>query len=172
MPFQLFRVAFKDVTPKATLYKSIDGLLAKGATVVMDRHGFTWDTPPNQIAYWIDKASPYKTNTRVVIDFMNEPRNFNDPVVTNDWVQWAADTKAIIAGLRAAGFQDTFAVEWPGSSAAFRFDKHEPSYKACESAACAMDRQGVLMVRRHPGAEPLYDRMTVVTEKQEAARYI
>ncbi|WP_242148952.1 cellulase family glycosylhydrolase [Sphingomonas sp. BAUL-RG-20F-R05-02] len=142
--FQLVRVAFKDVTPKATLYKSIDGLLAKGATVVMDRHQFTWDTAPNQIAYWIDKAAPYKTNTRVVIDFMNEPRNFNDPVVTNDWVQWAADTKAIIAGLRAAGFQNTFAVEWPGSSAAFRFDKHEPSYKACESAACAMDRQGGL----------------------------
>lgn len=142
--FQLFRVAFKDVTPTSKLYFSIDSLLAKGATVVMDRHHFTWHTPDEQIPYWIKKAAPYKSNPRVIIDLMNEPRDFNDTVVTNDWMQWATDTKAIIAGLRAAGFNNTIAVEWPGSSAIYRFNKHEADTKACESAVCAIKRVGGL----------------------------
>lgn len=142
--FNLFRLPFKSSVPKATLYKVVDGLLAKGATVVLDRHEYWWPSVSDQIAYWTALAAPYRSNYHVIIDLMNEPRGFNSPTVTNDWLQWAADTKAIIAGLRRAGIQNTIAVEWPGSSAAFRLDKNESPYKECESAACAVDRQGGL----------------------------
>jgi hypothetical protein len=142
--FEMFRLAFHDTTDQNAVRKAGDGLLAKGATVMFDRHDYKWPSVADQVAFWTSFGAKYKTNTKVIFDLMNEPRGFDDPVVTNDWTQWAADTKAIIAGLRAAGFQNTIAVEWPGSSAAFRFDKNEPAYKACESAACAVDRQGGL----------------------------
>lgn len=142
--FELYRLAFHDGSNQDAVRASGDMLLAKGATVMFDRHDYKWPSVADQVAFWTSFGAKYKTNTKVIFDLMNEPRGFDDTTVTNDWAQWAADTKAIIAGLRAAGFQNTIAVEWPGSSAAFRFSKNEPSYKACESAVCAVDRQGGL----------------------------
>ena len=139
--FELFRLAFHDTTDKAAVYKAGNSLLAKGATVMFDRHDYKWPSVADQVAWWTAFAAPYKTNKHIILDLMNEPRGFTS---ANVWTQWAADTKAIIAGLRKNGVQNTVAVEWPGSSAAFRIDKGEPSYKACESAACAIDRQGGL----------------------------
>jgi endoglucanase len=139
--FELFRLAFHDTTDKAAVYRTGNGLLAKGATVIFDRHDYKWPSVADQVAWWTAFAAPYKTNKHVILDLMNEPRGFTS---ANIWTQWAADTKAIIAGLRKNGVQNTIAVEWPGSSAAFRLDKSEPPYKACESAACAVDRQGGL----------------------------
>lgn len=142
--FELFRMAFKDANPVARVHASANLLLAKGATVMFDRHEYKWPSVSDQVAYWVQFGAPYKSNPKVIFDLMNEPRGFNDTVLTNDWDQWARDTKQIIAGLRAAGYQNTIALEYPGSSGAQRFDKNEGPTKACESAMCAVDRIGGL----------------------------
>lgn len=146
--FGLIRLAFKDQTPLPRVTASADLVLKRGGTLILDRHDFKWPPVGEQVAFWTRTAAKYRGNPRVMIDIMNEPRGFDDPAAPNDYVQWARDTKAIIAGLRAAGFTNTVLVEWPGSSASFRFDKGERSTatwaKPCESAACALDRQGGL----------------------------
>lgn len=146
--FGIVRLAFKDTTPIARVHASADLVLAAGGTLILDRHDFKWPSVADQVAFWTAAAAKYRNDPRVLIDLMNEPKGFDDPAVPNDYVQWARDTRLILAELRKAGFGNTILVEWPGSSASFRFDKAErvtASYvKPCESAACALDRQGGL----------------------------
>lgn len=118
---------------------------ARNVPVILDRHDYKWPTPAEQIAFWLPILRKLDNSEMVMIDLMNEPRFFTDPVVTNDWMQWVRDTNQIVAGIRKAGFKHRILVEWPQWSASFRFDKNEPASMDCESAACAIDRSGGLI---------------------------
>jgi len=142
--FKLIRYPFKDdrMTPAriAELKVSVAYARSKGVPVILDNHTYRWDAPAKAIAFWTGFARNFPDDGSVILDLVNEPRGFDDPVLTNDWMQWARDSKIIIAGLRANGIKHPIALEWPQWSATFRFDKKEGTWKACESAGCALDR--------------------------------
>jgi endoglucanase len=108
--------------------------------IVLDRHDYTWPAPAEQVAFWLPILRRVNDPEMVMVDLMNEPRGFNDPVLINDYMQWVRDTNVIVAGIRQAGFRHRILVEWPQWSASFRFDKKEGPKNDCGSAACAMDR--------------------------------
>jgi len=142
--FKLIRYPFKDdrMTPAriAELKANVAYARSKGVPVILDNHTYRWDAPAKAIAFWTGFARNFPDDGSVILDLVNEPRGFDDPVLTNDWMQWARDSKIIIAGLRANGIKHPIALEWPQWSATFRFDKKEGAWKACESAGCALDR--------------------------------
>ncbi len=142
--FKLIRYPFKDdrMTPAriAELKVNVAYARSKGVPVILDNHTYRWDAPAKAIAFWTGFARNFPDDGSVILDLVNEPRGFDDPVLTNDWMQWARDSKIIIAGLRANGIKHPIALEWPQWSATFRFDKKEGAWKACESAGCALDR--------------------------------
>lgn len=146
--FSLIRYPFKDyrMTPAriAELKVNVAFAGSKGVPVILDNHTYRWDAPDVQIAFWTGFARNFPDDGSVMIDPVNEPRGFNDPVLTNDWDQWLRDSNLIIAGLRANGIRHPILLEYPQWSATFRFDKKEPAWKACESAGCAIDRGGGL----------------------------
>jgi hypothetical protein len=117
---------------------------SKGVPFILDNHTFKWRPPPEQVRFWTGFAKNFPDDGSVLLDIVNEPRGFNDPVITNDWLQWAHDANQIISGLRAKGIRHPILIEYPQWSATFRFDKREPHTRACESAACALDRSGGL----------------------------
>ena len=117
---------------------------SEGVPVILDNHTYRWDAPPKAIAFWTGFARNFPDDGSVMIDPVNEPRGFDDPVLTNDWDQWLRDSNLIIAGLRANEIRHPIVLEYPQWSASFRFDKKEAPWKACESAACAIDRGGGL----------------------------
>ena len=117
---------------------------SKGVPVILDNHTYRWDAPPKAIAFWTGFARNFPDDGSVLLDLVNEPRGFDDPVLTNDWEQWLRDSNLIIAGLRANGIRHPILLEYPQWSATFRFDKKEGPKKACESAGCAIDRGGGL----------------------------
>jgi len=142
--FKLIRYPFKDnrMTPAriAELKVNVAYASSKGVPVILDNHTYRWDAPAKAIAFWTGFARNFPDDGTVILDLVNEPRGFDDPVLTNDWMQWVRDSKIIIAGLRANGIKHPIALEWPQWSATFRFDKKEGPWKACESAGCALDR--------------------------------
>ncbi|WP_107045465.1 cellulase family glycosylhydrolase [Sphingomonas sp. STIS6.2] len=142
--FKLIRYPFKDdrMTPAriAELKVNVAYARSKGVPVILDNHTYRWDAPTKAIAFWTGFARNFPDDGSVILDLVNEPRGFDDPVLTNDWMQWIRDSKIIIAGLRANGIKHPIALEWPQWSATFRFDKKEGAWKACESAGCALDR--------------------------------
>jgi len=146
--FQLIRYPFKleRMTPArvADLKVSVAYAGSKGVPVILDRHDYTWRVPSVMIADWTAFARNFPDDGSVLLDLVNEPKGFDDPVLTNDWDQWLRDSNIIIAGLRANGIRHPILLEYPQWSASFRFDKHEGPNKACESAACAIDRGGGL----------------------------
>lgn len=146
--FQLIRYPFKDdrMTPARIAELKINVAFAgsKGVPVILDNHTYRWDAPPKSIAFWTGFARNFPDDGSVMIDLVNEPRGFDDPVMTNDWQQWLRDSNLVIAGLRANGIRHPILLEYPQWSATFRFDKKEPAWKACESAGCAIDRGGGL----------------------------
>jgi len=117
---------------------------SKGVPVILDNHTYRWDTVEQFIRFWTDFARNFPDDGSVMLDLVNEPKGFNDPVLTNDWEQWLRDSNLIIAGLRANGIRHPILLEYPQWSATFRFDKKEGPKKACESAGCAIDRGGGL----------------------------
>jgi len=142
--FKLIRYPFKDdrMTPARIVELKVNVAYArsKGVPVILDNHTYRWDAPAKAIAFWTGFARNFPDDGSVILDLVNEPRGFDDPALTNDWMQWARDSKTIIAGLRANGIKHPIALEWPQWSATFRFDKKEGAWKACESAGCALDR--------------------------------
>lgn len=142
--FRLIRYPFKmdRMTPAriAELKDQVAYAGSKGVPVILDRHDYTWRTPDVQIHDWTEFARNFPDDGSVILDLVNEPRGFNDPVVTNDYMQWVRDAKLTIAGLRANGIKHPIALEWPGWSATFRFDKGERPTQPCGSAGCALDR--------------------------------
>jgi hypothetical protein len=146
--FGLIRYPFKDdrMTPGrvAELKINVSYAGSKRVPVILDNHTYRWDAPPKAIAFWTGFARNFPDDGSVLLDLVNEPRGFDDPVLTNDWDQWLRDSNAIIAGLRANGIRHPILLEYPQWSATFRFDKKEGPKKACESAGCAIDRGGGL----------------------------
>ncbi len=146
--FGLIRYPFKDdrMTPAriAELKVNVAYARSKGVPVILDNHTYRWDAPPKAIAFWTGFARNFPDDGSVMIDPVNEPKGFNDPVMTNDWQQWLRDSNLIIASLRANGIRHPILLEYPQWSATFRFDKKEGPKKACESAGCAIDRGGGL----------------------------
>jgi len=146
--FGLIRYPFKDdrMTPArvAELKVNISYAGSKRVPVILDNHTYRWDAPPKAIAFWTGFARNFPDDGSVLLDLVNEPRGFDDPVLTNDWHQWLRDSNAIIAGLRANGIRHPILLEYPQWSATFRFDKKEGPKKPCESAGCAIDRGGGL----------------------------
>ena len=146
--FGLIRYPFKDdrMTPArvAELKVNVAYARSKGVPVILDNHTYRWDASPKAIAFWTGFARNFPDDGSVMLDLVNEPRGFDDPVLTNDWDQWLRDSNLIIAGLRANGIRHPILLEYPQWSATFRFDKKEGPKKACESAGCAIDRGGGL----------------------------
>ncbi len=145
---KLIRYPFKDYRMTAARIAELklltDYANSKGVKVIRDSHTYRWDAPDKAIAFWTGFAKNFPDDGSVILDLVNEPKGFNDPVLTNDWRQWLRDSNLIIAGLRANGIKHPIALEYPQWSASFRFDKKEAATKACESAACAIDRDGGL----------------------------
>jgi aryl-phospho-beta-D-glucosidase BglC (GH1 family) len=141
--FTIMRFPVVDATQNARIEPAIDRALAMGVEVVVDRHTFRWEAPDAQLAYW-KRWRKYFANPHVRFGLVNEPQGFNDPVETNDFMQWAKETKTLLPMLRRAGISNTINVEWPQWTATFRFDKGEKPTAACVSAACALDRIGGL----------------------------
>jgi hypothetical protein len=146
--FKLIRYPFIDsrMTPAriAELRTFTDIAGSKGVPVILDNHTYRWPTVTAAVAFWTGFARNFPDDGSVILDPVNEPQGFNDPVMTNDWMQWARDSNAIIAGLRANGIRHPIALEYPQWSATFRFDKNEGPKKDCVSAGCALDRSGGL----------------------------
>jgi len=146
--FGLIRYPFKDyrMTPQRTAELVVHVMYArsKGVPVILDNHTYRWDTVEQFIRFWTDFARNFPDDGSVMLDLVNEPKGFNDPVLTNDWDQWLRDSNLIIAGLRANGIRHPILLEYPQWSATFRFQKKEGLNKACESAGCAIDRGGGL----------------------------
>jgi len=146
--FKLIRYPFKDdrmtAARIAELQVNVAYARSKGVRVILDNHTYRWDAPAKAIAFWTGFARKFPDDGSVLLDLVNEPRGFNDPVLTNDWDQWLRDSNLIIAGLRANGIRHPILLEYPQWSATFRFKKKEGPKKACESAGCAIDRGGGL----------------------------
>ncbi len=147
--FTMVRLPFKgpqmaDPVIRRKLVAATRAALDRGAYVVLDRHDYSWPSVSEQVAFWTSLMASMPRSDRIIIDPMNEPKHFDDPVLTNDWDQWARDTNQIIAGLRAAGIRNVIAPEYPGSSATFRLRKREDAAKPSESALVALDRAGGL----------------------------
>jgi endoglucanase len=126
-------------------YDIVKAAKARNVPVILDRHDYKWPTPAEQVAFSVPYLRKMDDQDMVMIDLINEPRFFNDPVMTNDWMQWVRDTNEIVAGIRKAGFKNPILVEWPQWSASFRFDKSQKAGEDCVSGACAIDRSGGLI---------------------------
>jgi endoglucanase len=167
--FGVIRLPIRTTTLPAKLYPVVDRIIAKGGRVILDRHEFAWPSVSNQVAFWGGIAGRYKNDARVLIDVANEPKGFNDPKLTNDWMQWVRDGNAIIAGLRAKGINNIILLEWPQYSAAFRLESWETAAKQCQSAGCALDRSGGLkdpLGRTLLSPHLYFDRWSSGTEKE------
>jgi hypothetical protein len=146
--FGLIRYPFKleRMTPAriAELQVNVAYARSKNVPVMLDRHDYVWRAPATMAADWIAFARNFPDDGSVILDLVNEPGGFNDPVLTNDWEQWLRDSNAAIAMIRAGGIRHPIALEYPQWSASFRFDKKERPSTACASAGCAIDRGGGL----------------------------
>ncbi|WP_246352586.1 cellulase family glycosylhydrolase [Sphingomonas xinjiangensis] len=142
--FKLIRYPFKDsrMTPARIneLRTLTEHARSRGVRMILDNHTYQWTSVQQQVSFWTTFARNFSDDGSVVLDLVNEPGGFNDPVLTNDWMQWIRDAKLIIAGLRKNGIKHPIAIQYPQWSATFRFDKAEPASTACESAGCAIDR--------------------------------
>ena len=150
--FTMVRLPFKgsqmaDPAIRRKVVAATRAALDRGAYVVLDRHDFSWPSVSEQVAFWTSLMARMPRFDRIIIDPMNEPKHFDDPVLTNDWDQWARDINQVIDGLRAAGIRNVIAPEYPGYSATFRLRKREDASKPSESAVVALDRVGGLKDR-------------------------
>lgn len=145
--FTIVRFSFKasqmaNPAIRAKVVAATEAAISRNVKVVLDRHDYDWPAVNEQVAFWVDLMASMPKSDLIIIDPMNEPRNFNDPVLTNDWDQWARDINPIILGMRENGITNTIAAEFPGWSATFRVNKGESATKASESALVALDRAG------------------------------
>lgn len=141
--FRLFRIPFKaaqlDIpAARARLVALAEACVAIGAPCIFDRHEYKWPPVAQQVAFWTRFARAMPRSHLIHLDLMNEPKRFNDPVLTNDWEQWARDSKVIVAGLRGAGVTNQIWLEWPQFSAAFRFGGRRGRDGPCGNARCAL----------------------------------
>lgn len=150
--FKLIRYPFKPerMTPErvAELRILTNYARSKHVPVILDAHTFKWLPPSEMIAFWTEFARHFPDDGSVMLDLVNEPRGFDDPILVNSWDQWLRDSNLIIAGLRANGIKHPILLEYPQWSGLSRFDRGErntPGFlQPCESAACSIDRGGGL----------------------------
>ena len=107
--FQSIRLPFNGFQAKnpVVMQRIVDltnAATSRGVPIVLDRHDYTWPAPAEQVAFWLPILRRVNNPELVMVDLMNEPRGFDDPVLTNDWMQWVRDTNQIVAGIRKAGF--------------------------------------------------------------------
>ncbi|PXA94649.1 hypothetical protein DMC47_20465 [Nostoc sp. 3335mG] len=137
LQFQLIRYPFRPerMTPEriAELRGIADFLRSRRVPLILDRHRSHWDPVADQVAFWTGLARQFPDDGSVMLDLVNEPRGVQ-------WMQWASDAKAVIAGLRRNGIRHPILLEWPGYSGITRFDKGERPDQPCGSAACALER--------------------------------
>ncbi|WP_156679339.1 cellulase family glycosylhydrolase [Sphingomonas profundi] len=149
--FRLIRLPFKsaqldDAKAWAKIRAVVAAANAAGVPVILDRHEFRWPPVEEQVAFWKRVLAALPAGADVKLDLMNEPKGFAEPRAP--YAQWARDTKAIVAGIRAFAPRTEILVEWPNYSATFRF--HDPRVAAieadprrtCPTAGCALDRVG------------------------------
>jgi hypothetical protein len=142
--FKLIRYPFIDnrMTPEriVELRTLVDYARSRNVPMILDNHSYKWLSVQEMVDFWTGFARHFPDDGSVMLDLVNEPRGFNDPVVTNDWMQWVRDARLIIAGLRANGIKHPILLQYPQWSASFRFDKKELASQECASAGCALDR--------------------------------
>lgn len=135
--FGLIRYPFRPSRMTADRVDELKAIAAftrsRGVPLILDNHNSRWNPVSEQIAFWTDLARQFPDDGSVMIDLVNEPGNV-------EWMQWASEAKAVIAGLRRAGIRHPILLQWPGWSGIQRFDKHESADGACQSAGCALDR--------------------------------
>ncbi|WP_159871600.1 cellulase family glycosylhydrolase [Novosphingobium sp. 9U] len=135
--FRLFRFPLKashfdrsDATAKWIAVAN--ACIALDVPCIFDRHEYKWPAAAEQVAFWVKVRNRLPKSDLIQFDIMNEPKGFNDPVLTSDWDQWARDSRLIIHRLRAAGVTNRIWLEYPGWSGIDRFSH----------AAKALKRQG------------------------------
>ena len=136
--FNLFRIPFKSAQLDSALPKLralAERCLRLKTPCIFDRHEYSWPSVPDQVAFVVKFDDAMPKSSLIQLDLMNEPRGFTG---SNVWDQWAEDSQDIVTGIRRAGVTRRLWLEWPGSSATFRFDKGERAPKDCSSAACAL----------------------------------
>jgi endoglucanase len=110
-----------DAAELARLTTTVNDLLAKGATVVLDPHNYarygTWvigssAVPISDFAdFWGRLATLFRSNPRVIFGLMNEPHDMPTE-------QWVGAANAAIAAIRAAGANNLILVPgngWDGA---------------------------------------------------------
>jgi hypothetical protein len=142
--FKLIRYPFIDarMTPEriVELRTLVDYARSRNVPMILDNHNYKWVSVQEMVEFWTGFARHFPDDGSVMLDLVNEPQGFNDPVITNDWMQWVRDARLIIAGLRANGINHPILLQYPQWSASFRFDKKELASQECASAGCALDR--------------------------------
>lgn len=140
--FDLIRYPFKADRMEPARIRELRALTdyarAKRVPVILDKHDYRWPPVAEQIEWWAGFARHFPDDGSVLLDLNNEPKQVS-------WMQWAADAKKVIAGLRARGIRHPILLEWPRYSGIGRFDRQETTGQPCISAACALGRTpGVL----------------------------
>jgi hypothetical protein len=139
--FKAFRIPFKmkQVQSAPAKLKAIGAKCVQLAVpCIFDRHEYDWRKVPGSVPEWKALLALMPASDLIQIDPMNEPAWFDSLKITNNWDQWAVEAQQWVTDMRAAGITSRLWLEYPGVSAAFRFDKGERKGKACESAACAL----------------------------------
>jgi endoglucanase len=118
---QQTRKAPFNAAEQARLTTTVDGLLAKGAAVLLDPHNYgrygtsvigSGAVPNSDFAdFWQRLASLYKGNSKVVFGIMNEPHDMSTE-------QWVGAANAAIAAIRSTGATNLIVVPgngWDGA---------------------------------------------------------
>ncbi|MGC4065017.1 MAG: glycoside hydrolase family 5 protein [Polyangiaceae bacterium] len=116
-----------DATELQRLTDTVNGLTAKGASVIVDPHNYGRylkdvvgsSTVPNSsfADFWTRLANVFKSNSKVILAVMNEP---HDMPSTEGWVTSA---NAAIAAIRATGATNLILVQGNGWSGAHSWNQ-------------------------------------------------
>lgn len=68
----------------AELRTLTDYARSKGVPMILDNHTYRWDVLEKMVAFWTAFAKNFPDDGSVLLDLVNEPKGFNDPVQTND----------------------------------------------------------------------------------------
>ncbi|MBB5714769.1 cellulase family glycosylhydrolase [Sphingomonas aerophila] len=139
--FRVFRIPFKMTqvrTAPAKLRLLGSTCLALNVPCIFDRHEYDWRKVPPSVPEWLAFLKLMPASDLIQIDPMNELKFFDSKKVKKDWDQWAQEGQQWVTDMRSAGITNQLWLEYPGVTAAFRFDKGERKGKACLSAACAL----------------------------------
>ncbi len=111
-----------NATELARLTTTVDGMLAKGAVVLLDPHNYarygtaligSSSVPNSDFAdFWARLATLYKGNSKVLFGIMNEPHDMSTE-------QWVGAANAAIAAIRNTGANNLIVVPGNGWTGAY-----------------------------------------------------